>query len=242
MRLCVAQIRPVSGSIAQNIGIHKKWIDRAIQHSTDIIIFPELSITGYEPNLAHDLALHPDDARLEVFQHLSDQSKIIIGVGAPIRQDQGITISLILFHPNASRQVNSKKYIHKDEEPFFIPGHNESALLNHHPTIALSICYELSVPQHAEDAHRHGANIYLSSVAKTAQGILRANARLSEIAQKYKMTVLMSNCVGVCDQVMTTGNSAVWDDQGIMLAQLDQSTEGLLIWDTKLQETICLVD
>ncbi|MBP8943456.1 MAG: carbon-nitrogen hydrolase family protein, partial [Saprospiraceae bacterium] len=74
MRLCVAQIRPVSGSIAQNIGIHKKWIDRAIQRSTDIIIFPELSITGYEPNLAHDLALHPDDARLEVFQHLSDQS------------------------------------------------------------------------------------------------------------------------------------------------------------------------
>ena len=52
MKICAAQTRPVKGNIQQNIENHKKLINLAVVNGADIIIFPELSITGYEPELA----------------------------------------------------------------------------------------------------------------------------------------------------------------------------------------------
>lgn len=56
MKICVAQTRPVKGNIEQNIISHKELLSIAIEHNAAMIIFPELSITGYEPNLAAGLA------------------------------------------------------------------------------------------------------------------------------------------------------------------------------------------
>ena len=55
MKLCAAQIKPINGDIEANIEKHKKLIDLAIANGADIIIFPELSITGYEPAVATGL-------------------------------------------------------------------------------------------------------------------------------------------------------------------------------------------
>ena len=49
MKISVAQTKPVKGNIESNIDHHKKIIDLAVSYETDIIVFPELSITGYEP-------------------------------------------------------------------------------------------------------------------------------------------------------------------------------------------------
>jgi predicted amidohydrolase len=50
MKVCVAQTRPVTADIQRNIEHHKRLIDTAVPHHPDLIIFPELSLTGYEPN------------------------------------------------------------------------------------------------------------------------------------------------------------------------------------------------
>ncbi len=54
MKICVAQARPVKGDIPSNIDNHKKLIDLAILNGADTIIFPELSITGFEPELSKE--------------------------------------------------------------------------------------------------------------------------------------------------------------------------------------------
>ncbi len=56
MKICVAQTKPVKGNILKNINHHKTLIDTAISHGVDTIVFPELSLTGYEPELTEDLA------------------------------------------------------------------------------------------------------------------------------------------------------------------------------------------
>ena len=73
MKLCVAQIRPVKGDIPANIERHKKFISMAVSNSADIIIFPELSLTGYEPTLAQELAADKNDNRFNDFQNISDK-------------------------------------------------------------------------------------------------------------------------------------------------------------------------
>ena len=220
--ICVAQTKPFTGDIASNITAHKNLIKLAAAKNADIIIFPELSITGYEPTLAKDLATTPHDPRFDEFQQLSDQHNMIIGIGAPT---QGICITMVLFHPNQPRQTYSKKYLHADEEPFFVSGQNESAFINNH--IALAICYEISVREHAENAK--DANIYIASVAKTSAGVTKAIDRLAEIAKHYSMTVLMSNSVGPG----YGGKSSVWNNKGILVDQLDDENEGILVYQTQ---------
>jgi predicted amidohydrolase len=236
MRICVAQTRPIKGDIPANIAGHKKLIDLALVERAEIVVFPELSITGYEPTLAEELATGSDDRRFDDFQQIADARQITIGIGVPLRSDVGVWISMVLFQPHTARQTYSKKHLHADEEGFFVSGQSSLGLLG--DRIAIAICYELSVPQHAENAHARGAEIYLASVAKTVPGVEKAIERLSDIAGEYCMTVLMANCVGPCDGAMCGGKSSIWDNNGKLVGQLNERDEGIVVIDTDTQETI----
>ena len=93
MKIAIAQTRPVKGDIEANISGHKKLISVAIGEGADAIFFPELSLTGYEPGLANQLAIDADDSRLNVFQDISDKNNITICVGMPTRGTNGILIT-----------------------------------------------------------------------------------------------------------------------------------------------------
>ena len=240
MRIGVAQTRPIKGDIQSNIHKHKKLIDIATSDSPEILIFPELSLTGYEPELAKELATDKDDSRFDVFQKISDAKKVTIGVGVPTKGADLPCISLLLFQPHRSRQAYSKQYLHADEEGFFRGGKKQSGQIGEKGTIALAICYELSVPEHAERAHGNGAEIYIASVAKTAKGVASATERLAEIARRYSMTALMSNCIGQSGGYECAGNSAIWSKDGSVLAQLDGANEGVLIIDTETQLAVSI--
>lgn len=232
MKICVAQTRPVKGDISSNIAVHKKLIELAVSGGAEMIVFPELSITGYEPELAKSLATTPDDNRFDDFQVLSDTHHLIIGIGVPLQAPSGTTISLAIFQPHQPRQAYHKKYLHPDEEPYFVSGSNNIDLACKTNT-ALAICYEISIPDHIEAASRTGAKIYIASVAKSAAKIQFSLDRLSEIAKTYSMVVAMSNCVGISNQTLCAGMSAVWNENGELVGQLNDQDEGVLIYDTE---------
>lgn len=232
MKICLAQTRSVKGDIQRNIAGHKKLINLAVAGGADLIVFPELSLTGYEPTLAKELAVDGDDTQLDDFQTISDANRITIGVGIPTKNNGGASISMILFQPHQARQTYSKKHLHHDEDPFFVSGANFTGLMVNNVPVALAICYELSVPEHSENAFKSGAKIYLTSVAKSVKGIDKALASLSDIASKYSMTVLMSNCVGEADGCECAGKTSAWNSDGPLTGQLDGVRDGILIVDT----------
>jgi len=230
MKICAAQIKSVKGDVAVNIQHHKAFIRLAVEESAGMIVFPELSITGYEPSLAKELATTKEDERFDDLQQISDAKNIIICAGMPLKESDGIVIGMIVFQPNKPRETYVKQYLHADELPFFVEGQPTSPLMQYN--IALAICYELSVPEHSTGAHKNGAEIYITSVAKTATGMEKAIESLSTIAEKYAMLTVISNCVGYCDDFECGGRTSIWDNKGKLLGQLDDREEGLLIIDT----------
>lgn len=238
MKIAIAQNRPVRGDIPANIERHIALIEMAASLGTEILIFPELSITGYEPTLAQDRAIEKEDPRFEDFQSLSDRHRMTLGIGAPTRSSNGILISLLLFEPLQPRQIYSKQYLHPDEEEHFVRGSPSKGLIGTEKDIALAICYEISIPDHAASAASNGATVYIASVAKAAQGVQMAAKRLSEIASRWSMTVLMANCLGLCDGMDCPGSSAAWSNQGELLLQLGTTEEGILVIDTETQEVM----
>lgn len=236
MRICVAQIVSIAGNIAANIEKHIKFIERAVSLNANCIFFPELSLTGYEPHLANGLATTADDIRLNVFQEWSDRYLITIGVGMPTPTATGIRISMIIFQSHKTAMTYSKQQLHSDELTYFENGKDQIMVTVDQKKIAPAICYESLQMNHSEMAYSQGAQIYVASVAKSQNGIYKGVMHYPEIAKRFSIPVLMSNCIGVCDDFIGAGQSAVWSKSGQLISQIDDKTEGLLIFDTETEE------
>ncbi|MBN1984983.1 MAG: hypothetical protein JW761_01700, partial [Prolixibacteraceae bacterium] len=156
-----------------------------------------------------------------------------IGLGLPCKTKTGIRISMVFFRPDGSRLIYSKQRLHTDELPFFEYGDKQTILTIENEKIAPAICYESLQPNHSETAYKLGADIYLASVAKSENGVQKALSYFPGIAKKYSMPVVMSNCVGYCDNFESAGFSSVWTKQGRLAGQLDGENEGVLVFDTK---------
>ena len=71
MKICIAQTCSTSGNIQENIKNHLSLVERALEFNADMMFFPELSITNYEPRLAKMLSKNINDSEFEPFQELS---------------------------------------------------------------------------------------------------------------------------------------------------------------------------
>ena len=238
MKICIAQTEPIKGNVSANIEAHKRFIEFALTLNVEAIFFPELSLTGYEPELAKKLATNQNDNRLDIFQETSDKNKIIIGLGLPTATESKIQISMIIFEPNKPRQTYSKQQLHSDEFPYFENGIGQVIIKTNNKNIAPAICYESLQQTHSENAFKLGADVYLASVAKPANGVKKAFDHYPKIAKQYAMPVLMSNCVGFCDNFLSVGNSSVWTKEGELIGQLDDKSAGILIFDTETEGII----
>jgi predicted amidohydrolase len=145
---------------------------------------------------------------------------------------------MIVFRPEAARMVYSKQHLPADELPYFVAGEGQVTLPLDRDVVAPAICYESLLTAHCEQAVALGATVYVASVAKSAQGIVKANAHYPSIARRHSLPVLMANCVGACDDFAAAGGSAVWDAEGELLARLPSSGEGALLFDTATQEAL----
>lgn len=238
MKICIAQAKPIKGNVSANIEAHISLIELALTLNSEAIFFPELSLTGYEPELAKKLATNQNDNRLDIFQETSDKNNIIIGLGLPTAAESKIRISMIIFEPNKPRQTYSKQQLHSDEFPYFENGVGQVIIKTNDKNIAPAICYESLQPSHVENAFKLGANVYLASVAKPDKGVEKAFKYFPEISKQYEIPVLMVNCVGFCDNFLSIGQSAVWTKEGELVGQLDDKTEGVLIFDTETETTV----
>jgi len=108
MKIGVVQAKAIKGDIAANINNHKKLIEQAVSGGAGMIIFPELSITGYEPTLAKALATDQDDSRFDDFQQMSDEQQVTIGVGMPIKNNEAPIIGMVIFRRAGFHQYSRR--------------------------------------------------------------------------------------------------------------------------------------
>lgn len=236
MKIAIAQSKSLAGKIAENISTHLQLINRAIQLDANLIVFPELSLTAYEPELAESLATEVNSKTFNIFQEKADEYSISIGVGMPTKTPNGINISMLIFQPLQERLVYSKRILHADEFPYFVAGEHQPMLNIQGMNIALGICYETLQREHFVDAQQKGADIYVASVAKPDRGTDKAYLHFPSIAKEFQTPILMSNCVGFCDNFLSNGQSAVWNKEGNLINSLDNENEGILLYDTTLEE------
>ncbi|MEL7070776.1 MAG: carbon-nitrogen hydrolase family protein [Cyanobacteria bacterium J06581_3] len=232
MKISAAQIQPVTGDIESNIAKHLTLVGAATKKGTNLIFFPELSLIGYEPGLAQSFATSGSDQRLDIFQQFSDEYNVVIGVGLPISAASGVQIGMFWFTPHQPRRSYAKQQLHADELPFFVAGEQQLVLETPVGKAIPAICYESLQSDHAKHAAELEADVYLASVAKPAGGMAKGMLHYPTIAKQHNMYVVMSDSVGPCDNFVSVGQSAAWNNEGELLAQMDSKSEGFLLVDT----------
>ena len=232
MILAVAQSIARPGNLAQSIQDHLRLAHNAAAQGAQLVVFPELSLTGYRRTLSNADALAPTDVRLQPLQDLADRYAIMIIVGAPIAAATGLQIGAFSFIPSRGVQRYSKQYLHTGEEVAFVPGNGGDALLLAGQTIGLAICAEITHYQHAQAAADGGATIYAASCFITPTGYAHDAALLAGYARTHHMVVLLANYGAATGGWPAAGRSAIWAADGTLLACGPAEGEALVVATT----------
>lgn len=226
----VAQSSSVKGDIVQNVRRHVGYASSAATHGANVVVFPELSLTGYEPEIAADVAIDPSDTRLKPLQELSDEQSVTIIAGCPIRSHEPKPhIGAVIIRPRLPIESYRKRFVHADELPWFVASDDIMVCRSHGRDIGIAICFDVSNPTHAADLFEKGATCYVASVAKTPDGVDNAEKQLSHYASSYNMPVAMANHATQTGVFPTGGRSAIWNESGEVIARAPKSGEYMVI-------------
>ena len=230
MILAAAQTKPKRGDIASNLLDHYRLIALAAQKGANLIVFPELSITGYERENAAALAFTKDDYRIDHLKELAVDHNITIIAGAPIQNESELYIGEFVIFPDNSVSIYTKQFLHEGEDAFFQPSFDYNPMIViEDQKISFAICADIDHTLHAENAAQKETSIYIASIFFSPNGIPNAYSHLQSYAQQHKMNVLMSNFSGESWGSPSGGKSAFWNNKGELVAQMNDSDSGLLI-------------
>lgn len=230
MILAAAQTNPKRGDIESNLIDHYNLIELASKNQVDLIVFPEMSITGYERENSKDLAFTTTDSRLDKLRQLSIDKKMVVIAGAPILINYDLHIGAFVLKPDFSISIYTKQFLHNGEEEFFKSSFDYNPIISlNNERISISICADIDNSLHAENASKNDTSIYIASIFFTSNGIPGAYKTLSDYANQYKMSVLMSNYCGQSWGLDSGGQSGFWDKNGKLISNLNDTDSGLLI-------------
>jgi len=217
--IAAIQSASLKGDIATNLTRHLALARQAAAHGARLALFPELSLTGYEPDVAAATALRGDDARLAPLAELAQSSGMIIVAGAPLRIDGALYIGAISFLPDGGVAEYTKQHLHDGEEKVFVAGCGGAALDIGGIPAALAVCADFTHASHAQAAAGAGAMLYAASVLVSPGGYAKDSGILRSYAEQHKMPVLMSNHGGPTGGWQSAGRSALWDERGQLVVE-----------------------
>lgn len=230
VRFALAQHKAVKGNIKENLNRHKKFCSEAARLGADIITFPELSLTGYEPSLLEDLAIDMSSTHVHELSQFAVSNGIAVIAGCPIKSGQSKPyIGAIICHPSGEVDFYSKQYLHQGESEYCVAGSENYFFNVNQIKIALAVCADFTEPRHQSDALTEKAVVYLVSALISKGGFSQDSALLSHIATKIKAPVLLSNFLGETGGWDTAGKCSVWDKEGNAVVQGSHFEEGLTL-------------
>ena len=231
LTLAAAQTTSIAGDVPGNIQGHLRFMQAAAEQGVQLLVFPELSLTGYEPALAAQLAITPEDVLLAPLREMAQELRMTAVVGMPIRlaPGTGVFIGALVLGADGSLAVYTKQHLHPGEEVAFVAGQGGAALEWADDRIALAVCADFSHASHPRLAAEAGATVYAAGVLISEGGYATDSALLQGYAAEHRMLVLMANHGGPSGGYTCAGRSTIWSADGTLLADVPGIGEALVI-------------
>ena len=232
LKILMAQINPVVGGIESNRDKIIAIIN-AEQHQHDVLIFPELALTGYPPeDLLFRKEFHQSVTKnLKEIQDAIRECHVIIG--HPALEEKRCYNAFSIFHNGQKireyHKQNLPNYEIFDEARYFIPGKKDPCILEINDyKIGVCICEDLWQPGPTEDLIAQDISVLLSINASPFDydKYFRREELLKSYAQQG-IAVVYVNQVGGQDELLFDGQSFAMDHTGALCARSPAFEEDL---------------
>lgn len=220
--IAAAQSASIAGDIPANVRVHLAFADVAAREGSSLLVFPELSLTGYELGALAALTVSPQDAVLAPLRRAARTYGMTIVAGAPVRADRGGTpaIGALLFHADGSSSIYRKRFLHAGEAAFATPGIDDAFCIDHGAErIALAICADTAHTDHPRWAVEHGATVYVASVLWSPGGYAHDAALMRNHVIQHGFAALVANHASASGGIDSVGRSAFWRPDGSVLVE-----------------------
>lgn len=250
MKVAVAQMNCVLGDLDKNIKRHIEICEKAIAGKADIVLFPELSLTGYSlKDLNYAIALNPYKSdKLDELKEVSRKISVICGF-AELGNDYGIYNSALFLEDGEVKHIHRKIYPPTyglfEEYRYFSKGDSCRAFNSKHGRIGMLVCedlWHLSLPYIL--ALDGAQMIFGMAASPTRLAVDSDDFRNYEInseqhrsfSRLLSLYLIFSNRVGFEDGINFWGGSEITDPFGNVISKAKLFDEDLVFAEINPEE------
>ena len=247
-KVAIAQINPKLGDLKSNLSLYEEKIRRAAGDGIDLLLFPELSLTGYFlRDMVPGIALKLSSPEVERLKRLSREVSFVAGL-VEESADYRFYNAGVYFEGGEIRHVHRKVYLPTygmfDEQRYFARGDRLRAFDSRFGRMALLICEDMWHPSTVYLAALDGASVVLCPSSSPLRGITEGqpqddNARYWELinrayAETFSLYIVYGNRTGFEDGVGFWGGSEILDPFGRSIAKAKYYEEDFITGDVAL--------
>ena len=237
MRIALAQMNTVVGDLEGNRRRILERLEEARAAGADLVLFPELAITGYPPE---DLLLRPGFLRAaaRVLEDIAAETRgITVLVGTP-HLDRDLFNACAVCADGEVRAMYRKQFLPNygvfDEDRYFQPGRELVLVRCGETLVGPTVCEDIWQPgPPATDLALAGAHVVANLSASpfhVGKGVEREEM-LATRARDNSCWIAFVNAVGAQDELIFDGHSLVLDQDGQVVARAPSFEEALLVVD-----------
>jgi NAD+ synthase (glutamine-hydrolysing) len=244
MRLALAQINTTVGDLDGNRAKILRWLADARSAGADLVLFPELAVTGYPPE---DLLLRPSfvAAAAESLRGIARETQGIVALVGYPHFDRDLYNACAVCADGEVKALYRKRFLPNygvfDEDRYFAPARDLLLLRSDQTLIGPTICEDLWQPgPPATDLALAGAQL-VTNISASPFHVHRDREREEMFATRARDNacfVAFCNAVGGQDELIFDGHSLVLDEDGRVVARAPGFEEALLVVDVEPAETI----
>jgi predicted amidohydrolase len=248
-RVALAQIAPVLGDRQRNLDLHLSQIAEARRQNADLIIFPELSLTGYFlRDIVPDVALHRDASELRQLAEAAALAALVVGF-AEETPDHLFFNSALFAEAGKILHVHQKVYLPTyglfEEQRYFARGRRMHAFNSQRfGRVGLLVCEDFWQIASATIMQAEGVDLLICVANSPARGVDGERIRTAETYERLSQTyaqllgcvVVVCHRVGFEDGLCFYGGSIVVGPDGNLIAEAPTLDESLTIAEVDREE------
>ncbi|MBN1550133.1 carbon-nitrogen hydrolase family protein [bacterium] len=162
LKIAAASIANYIGDYEKSIDSIQKWTQKAKAKDADVILFPELNLTGYiTAPIAADIALPLDNRYNEMIVDICKDNSIVICYGFIEKEDQNLFCTHAIVDKDGIVGTQRKIHVPRQEADYWKPGNNIQVFDVNGTKIGLSICRDSFFPEYQRTLYFKGCEVVL---------------------------------------------------------------------------------
>lgn len=238
----LAQIDPALGDFSRNLARHREWVQRAVDAGVKLLVFPELSLTGYFlRDLVVDSAISLDGPQMTELKALARDLDVVLGAVIEGPDHRFFNTSLYLSRGelvHAHRKVYLPTYGMFDEQRYLASGDRFRSFQTSRGRMGMLVCEDIWHLSSAYILSLEGVDVIICPSSSPGRGVstderLGTAASYNLICRTYAQFLttffLYCNRVGYEDGANFWGGSMVIGPNGDIIAQHQEAEEALVL-------------